>query len=221
MLLAEEFLLLNLDDDTGRLTVGNDKLEPALRGALIAELALRERIAITPDSDGWSRRRRLSITDLTPTDDVELDRALDYLAERADKKIKDLVSALGHRNFGKGLRDRLLERLAAAGVLGEEQGRVLGIFPHRTWPVQDRGPEEEVRGRLHSTLVAGLTPNELTVSLIGLLHATGRVSKVVSSEDPKALKARAKALAEGDWVARAVGQAIQEAAAASSGAAAV
>ncbi len=212
MLLAEEFLLLSLDDETGRREVGNDKLEPALRGALIAELALRERIGITADSEGWNRRRRLTITNLEPTDDVELDRALSYLSERAGKRIKDLVSSMGHRLLGKGLRDRLLERLAAAGVLAEEQGRVLGIFPHRTWPVLDRGPEEEVRGRLHSTLVAGLTPTEATVSLVGLLHATDRVRKVVPSDDPKAVKARAKALAEGDWVARAVSQAIQEAA---------
>ncbi len=220
MLLAEEFLLLSLDDDTGRMQVGNDKLEPALRGALIAELALRERIGITPDIEGWNRRRRLTITNLKPTDDVELDRALDYLSDRAGKKVKDLVSTMGHGNFGKGLRDRLLDRLATSGVLSEQQGTVLGIFPRRTWPVLDRGPEEEVRGRLHSTLVAGLTPTEATVSLVGLLHATDRVRKVVPTDDPLAVKARAKTLAEGDWVAKAIADAIQETAGAAAGAAA-
>ncbi|HEY5822636.1 MAG TPA: GPP34 family phosphoprotein [Propionibacteriaceae bacterium] len=211
MLLAEEFLLLNLDDTSGKLLVGNDKLEPALRGALLAELALRERIGITPDSDGWSRRRRLTITSLHPTDDRELDRALDYLSTREGKPIKSLVSTTGHRRFGKGLRNRLLDRLAGAGVVTQEQSLILGLFPHRRWPALDPLPEEEIRQRLHSALVAGLTPTESTVALIGLLHATRRVTKTVVSETPREVKARAKGLAEGDWVARAITQAIQEA----------
>ena len=36
MLIAEELLLLALDDATGRRLVGTDKLDPALGGALVA-----------------------------------------------------------------------------------------------------------------------------------------------------------------------------------------
>ena len=52
MLIAEELLLLSFDDETGRRTLAAEKLDPALGGALLAELALMERIGITPDSAG-------------------------------------------------------------------------------------------------------------------------------------------------------------------------
>ncbi len=219
MLIAEELLLICLDNDTGRRTLGTDRLDPALAGALLAELALMERIGVTADDEGWLKRGRITITNLKPTDDVELDRALQVLTQREGKKVKDLVSGLSLKPLSKGLRLRLLGRLAAAGVLTEHHGKVLGLFPHRTWPLLDPAPEEEVRRRLQSALVVGLTPTERTVSLIGLLHATRHVAKAVPSDEPKMVKARAKALAEGDWVAKAVKQAIDDAAAAGAAAA--
>jgi hypothetical protein len=50
--MAEEYLLLCLDDKTGRPRIGRDRLDPALGGALVAELALRERVGITPRAAG-------------------------------------------------------------------------------------------------------------------------------------------------------------------------
>ena len=52
MLIAEEYLLLALDDETGKPRIGSDRLEPALGGALLAELALRERVGVTPQEAG-------------------------------------------------------------------------------------------------------------------------------------------------------------------------
>ena len=54
------------------------------------------------------------------------------------------------------------------------------------------------------------------MALIALLQATGLLRKIVRTEDKKALKARAKELTSGDWVARAVKEAIDEMAAAAS-----
>jgi hypothetical protein len=154
------------------------------------------------------------VTDLTPTDDVELDHALQAVAAAEGRPVKDLVSSGSSRRLSKGLRTRLLERLAAAGVLDERAGRILGFIPRTTWPARDRTGEDEVRRRLHAALVAGLTPAERTVALVALLQVTGALSKVLDVSDRKALKARGKALAEGDWVATAVKQAIDEAASA-------
>src|SRR5829696_9842029 len=95
------------------------------------------------------------------------------------KKIKDLISKMSGKRITKGLERRLLERLAATGVLRLERGKVLGIFPRTMWPTSDMGPEEDVRERLQTALIAGLTPTEHTVALIGLLEATGLLTKVV------------------------------------------
>ena len=221
MLIAEEYLLLALDDTTGKPRIGGDRLEPALAGALLAELALLERIGVTPREAGWNKRGRVTITSLTPTDDPELDAALEKLAANEGKKVKDLVSeySLKKTRLSHGVRDRLLERLAAAGLLVRTEGTVLGFIPRTTWPARDPALEDDVRRRLQSALVGGATPTERTVTLIALLQVTGLLPKVVTTEDKKALKARAKALTEGDWAAKAVKDAIDEAAAAAAGAA--
>ena len=208
--MAEEFLLLCFDDQTGKKIISSDKIEPGLGGALLLELALKERIGVTAESAGWRQRRRLTITDTTPTDDPELDSALAKLQKLEGKKIKTLISKMSGKRITKGLQRRLLERLAADGVLRLEHGKVLGIFPATTWPTSDTSPEEGVRERLHTALIAGSTPTERTVALIGLLEATGLLTKVIPSEDKKSLRRRAKELTERDWAARAVKQAIEE-----------
>ena len=222
MLIAEEYLLLSLDDRSGKPRIGRDRWEPALGGALVVELALRERIGVTPHEAGWNKRGRVTITDLSPTDDRELDAALHKLAENEGRKLKDLLSQMAMRKnrLGYGVRDRLLDRLAAAGVLVRAEGTVLGFIPRTTWPAGDPAAEDDVRRRLQGALVGGDTPTERTVALIALLQVTGLLPKVVTSEDKKALRARAKTLTEGDWAAKAVKDAIDEAAAAAAGAAA-
>ena len=220
MLIAEEYLLLSLDDETGKPRIGSDRLEPALGGALLAELALMERVGVTPPEAGWTKRGRVTITNLKPTDDPELDAALHKLAENEGKKVKDLLSGFASKKnrLSHGVRDRLLERLAAAGMLVQTEGTVLGFIPRTTWPAGDPAPEEEIRRRLQGALVGREIPAERTVALIALLQVTGLLVKVVTTEDKKALRARAKALTEGDWAAKAVKDAIDEAAAASSAA---
>jgi Golgi phosphoprotein 3 (GPP34) len=162
---------------------------------------------------------RLTITDIAPTDDPELHSALAKLQTLEGKKIKFLVSKMSGKRITKGLERRLLERLATAGVLRLERRRFLGNFPGTTWPSNDTSSEEGVRERLHTALVAGLTPTERTVALIGFLQATGLLTKVVPSEDKKSRRRRARELTAGDWAARAVKQAIEEVAAAAAAAA--
>lgn len=207
MLIAEELLLLCLDDDTGRRMMGKESLAPALGGALLVELALRERIGITPHEAGRQQRGRVQVISTTPTDHPELDAALGYLADREGIRVKDLLSEFSGKRITKGLLERLVGRLVQGGVLREERSAVLGI---RSWPTVDPRPEEEVRGRLQSALVGGQTPAERTVALIALLAATNRLTKVVTTGDRGALRARAKELSEGDWAAAAVKKAIDE-----------
>ena len=201
MLIAEEFLLLCLDNSSGKKALGSESLNPALGGALLVELALLERISITPHEAGWTKRGRVMITSSKPTDDPELDRVLDHVA--ADEGVK--VYDMSGKRITKGLVDRLIARLIKCGTLREQRSAVLGI---RSWPTDNPVPEEEVRRRLQQALVGGVAPTESTVALIALLDATGRLTKVIHTEDKLALRRRAKELSEGDWAAAAVKNAI-------------
>lgn len=221
MLIAEEYLLLALDEQTGKPRIGGDQLEPALGGALVVELALMERIGVTPHEAGWTKRGRVTITSLTPTDDPDLDAALQKLVANEGKKVKDLLSSFTSKKnrVGHGVRKRLQERLVADGALVRTEGTVLGFIPRTTWPAGDPAAEDDVRRRLQGALVEGTTPTERTVALVALLQVTNLLPKVVTTDDKRALKAKAKQLTEGDWAAKAVKDAIEEAAAATMAAA--
>ena len=208
MLIADELLLLTVDETSGKSVASGLNLDAALGAALLVELALAERLSIAPAEAGWVERGRITVIDTGPTDDPDLDAVLASLTEKDGQKVKNLISPMSWKPISKGLRDRRLARLVQRGVLTEQHSAVLGLRSH---PTVDPAPRHEVRGRLWSALVDGLTPTERTVALIALVEATGILPKVVAGPDRKLVKARAKLLSQGDWAAKAVKDAISEA----------
>ena len=75
MLIAEDLLLLLTADDTGKLAADSTNTDMALGGALLAELALTERVDIA-GPDERVREGRLVVRDASPTGDSVLDEAL-------------------------------------------------------------------------------------------------------------------------------------------------
>ena len=206
MLIAEDLLLLLTADDTGRLAVGGTNTNMALGGALLAELALMRRVDIA-GPDERVKEGRLIVRDAGPIGDGLLDEALATVAGKEDKKPQSVVAALGKRTRG-----RLYERLAEAGLLRAEEGRILGIFPTHRWPAEHTGHEAAVRAVLVTALRHGETTDPRTRALVSLLHALKAVHKAVAPDSvglsKTELKENAERVAEGDWVGTAVRSAI-------------
>jgi hypothetical protein len=206
VLIAEDLLLLLTDDDTGRLAASATLVDIALGGALLVELALGGHVD-TAGPDERVHRGRLIVRDAAPTGDDVLDDALATLAGKEGKKPQTVVTALG-----KGTRVRLYERLAQNGVLREEDGRILGLFPTHHWPTQDAGHEAGVRAALEANLRHGSTTDSRVGAIIALLAALNAVHDVVDPErvglSERELRTRASRIAEGDWAAAAVRSAI-------------
>ena len=208
MALADELLLVALDDTSGRTVGAKMNLDTALAAALLVELALAERISVAPAEAGWLERGKVTVINGRPTDDPDLDAVLAKLLAKEGQKVKNLVSTVSWRPISRGLRDRRLARLVQQGVLVENRTEVLGL---RRYLTRDSGPQQEVRARLKSALIDGLTPTERTVALIALLEASGILRKLFPAEQRKLVKTRARQLSEGDWAAKAVKDAIAEA----------
>lgn len=200
MLIAEDLLLLLTDDVRGRLVVDSQQTDIALGGALLVELSLSERVAV-------DERGRVRVTDARPTGDPLLDHAVGVVAGRQGKKPRSVVGPLGKR-----VRPPLYDRLVGAGLLRPGKGKVLGLFPVRTWPALDVHHEAAVRDAVTQALVVGTTPEPRTAALIGLLRALRATHKVVPPKEQglsrRELDSRAKAVAEGDWASKAVREAI-------------
>ena len=116
--------------------------------------------------------------------------------------------------LSKNLQRTLYQRLADRGVVRAERGKILGVFPVRRWPAEDASEEAEVRRLMTQALVQQVTPDTRTAALIALVHAVGRVDKIVDARQhglsKRELRARAKEIAEGNWGSEAVRKAIQE-----------
>jgi hypothetical protein len=194
---TEDLVLLLLDPETGRAVVDGTSLDRAIGGALLLDLALRERIS----ADGGGARARLHLRDPAPTGDALLDEAASRLAGnpvRAQKAVERLA---------RRTRTPVLERLVERGVVRRESSRVLGVFPSTTWPSTD-GTGKELRGRIAAVLRDGAQPDQHVALLISLVHAVKAEHKVVDGPR-RQLRARAAQVAEGDWAGAAVRKAVQ------------
>ncbi len=206
MLIAEDLLLLLTADDTGKLVASAGEVDVALGGALLVELTLMKRVDLAGPGEPV-RQGRLVVRDPSATSDPLLDEALATVGAKQGKKPQNVVAALG-----KHARARLYGRLVDRGLLHEESGKILGIFPRHAWPALDAAHEDAVRGDLLTSLAHAMAGDARTGALVSLLVALKVVDKVV---DPVAaglskreMNANAKLIADADWASEAVRHAI-------------
>jgi hypothetical protein len=216
--IADDLLLVLLDDDTGRPRVDGTRLDYALAGAVLLELAMNGRVDVLP---GRPRKASVVVVDSRPLDDEILDGVLRQIGERR-KAAPQLVPILS-----KGLRRRLIARGERTGRLRGERTRILGLFPVERFPAADRTRRSEILQRLHQVLVGGASPDPHLSAVIAVLAAVGAAPMVVGPlrrSERKAVKRRASEIGEGAWAAEAVQKAVaavQAAVAASAAGAAV
>jgi hypothetical protein len=210
-LMAEDVLLLLLDETKGTVSAWGNT-DAVLGGAVLAELGVLGLATVDEKNSIW-RAAKVHATGGAPTDlDPVLAEALATIAEK-DRKASTLVTRLG-----KGLKDRLAAGLAQRRILERKDGKQLGLVPRTTWPAADTSRADQLRRQITVCLADGAQPDERTAAVIALLWAADEAHKAVATNTAttkRQLKKRAKEIADGQWAAKAVKDAI--AAAASSG----
>jgi hypothetical protein len=196
--LYEEILLLELDDEKGTAR-SSSMYAQAMGGAALAELLLEGRIRLADD-----KKRRVEVIDPTPVGDPLLDALLaEMAAAKKPKQGSEWVAKVA--NKGK-LKAEAAGRLVTAGVLRQEEAKILGIFPTTHYPARDPGPEREVRARLHRAICTDTQDvDPRTIVLVALADAGGLLSRVIEKPRLKERKERIKAITSGQAV-RAVTQ---------------
>ncbi|MEE3127658.1 MAG: GPP34 family phosphoprotein, partial [Actinomycetota bacterium] len=136
LLLAEDLMLLLLDDQTG--AVRQTHLRPLLGGAVLADLALAGAVEVEEKRGVWHTAKVHPVDGARPSDAL-LAAAYDEVAAKP-RSAQDLVNRIG-----KPLKDDVTERLVERGLVRREEHRVLGIFPTTRWPAEDVAHEQGVR----------------------------------------------------------------------------
>jgi hypothetical protein len=200
--LAEDFLLIALDDEKGTVSLqGPNAMQYALGGALLMDLALLGRID--------SIDKKIVVEDSSSTGDEVLDTSLESIrAASKPRDAKHWVKQLGGR---KGLPELLARRLVARGILREQEHTFMWIFRDERFPTNDPGQESAIRDRIRAVVLDGAEPDTRTLLLLSLVHASNLTDCLFPKEERIQASRCIKELVEGEQFGKAVGGAIAEA----------
>ncbi|NII10724.1 GPP34 family phosphoprotein [Oleiagrimonas sp. C23AA] len=203
-MLAEELLLLALDDERGTVhSSASIGLDYGLAGALLLELTLEGRLGIEDNA---------LVATGADSGDALLDDTLALVRAKPGKKVAYWVTKLPGRL--KPLRGRLLQRLVARGTLKKHERRILLIFHQTVHPERDGRVEHDIRQRLDAVLLHGAEADTRTRALAQLAAASRVSDALYGRAERKRLKQRLDEFERsplGDGVTQAVMQAEQAA----------
>ncbi len=200
---AEELYLLALDDKQGVIKpLPVSSLDYALAGAILMDLALRDRI----DTD----LETLRVVSAEPTGDPVLDDTLQELQRKADPPQPTSYWLKHFADQSRRIQERVLERLIAKNILRREDRRILWVFQVRRYPLLDNREIKEVRARLHDLILSDEIPDPRDVVLINLANACRLLDDLFPPQDLDRLRPRIAALARLDLIGQEMARSIRE-----------
>ncbi|GAA2990840.1 GOLPH3/VPS74 family protein [Streptomyces fulvorobeus] len=198
--LAEEIMLLSLDDESGS-AKQRQAAGWAVSGGILLELVLAGRVSVAG--------KHLELTDTTPTGDQLLDRRTALIETWLRGRKKRRVTEWLTRDQAKAV-GAALESLCRRGVVVKEKHKALGVFPIRRYPEADGAVEAELRERLRAVVLGGVEPDSRTAGLIALIHSA-KLHRLAFPDSPrKQVAARMGEVAAGQWAAESVRAAIRD-----------
>lgn len=200
--LAEELVLIALDDESGSLlSLPPFSLEVAMAASLLMELELASRI----DSDA----QKVFVISPKPTGKAILDEPLEEIVAEG----RQLPTSVWLRRLaapGPVLRERVIAGLVDHGVLQSVEKRLLWVFKTRVYPPTSGIEEREVKSRVMTLLNNDEIPDTRDALLIGLLRATGIMYRLLSSTERERLRDRIDQIANLEEINRALSATISE-----------
>jgi Golgi phosphoprotein 3 len=173
--LADEIVILMLDNETGNIKPDFRAVaRVAIAAGALMELALIGRV----DSDLQS----LFAVNPEPVGDIFLDDILSVIVGEKNK----YPSAWWVDHLARADSDLVAQvrsRLVDAGVLLEERRSDQFFYMGRAYVLSSGREKREVKVRLMSILFKNEVPDSRDILLLGLVHSTGALSAILSSEE--------------------------------------
>ncbi|KAF7989830.1 hypothetical protein HCN44_008504 [Aphidius gifuensis] len=219
--LMEEVLLLGLKDKEGYTSFWNDCISSGLRGCILAELGLKERIEL--EKTGMRKRgllvRKVLVKNDSQTGDVLLDEALKHLKEYdSPEPVQSWIEYLSGETWNplklryqlKNVRERLAKNLVEKGVLTTEKQNFL-LFDMTTHPLTDNLAKTRLVKKIQEAVLCrwvndASRMDKRTLALVMLAHAADVLENAfapLSDDDYEIAMRRVRILLELDFEAEA------------------
>ncbi|WP_055699114.1 MULTISPECIES: GOLPH3/VPS74 family protein [Streptomyces] len=199
--LAEEIMLLSLDDESGAVKE-RQSCQWAVAAAIVLDLVLARRLSVD--------RGRITVADTAPTGIALLDERLATIgAWAAGKSAPPKVTQWLTKDNRKVI-DATVASLTERGLVGQEEHKVLGMFPVRRFPEADGTVERALRARLADVVLCGAEPDDRSAGLVALLHGA-KLHRLAFPDVPRReVVPRMREISEGQWAGESVRKAIAE-----------
>jgi golgi phosphoprotein 3 len=202
--LAEELLLITLDDESGMLldSISPFKNHIAIAASLIMELTLKGNI----DLDA----KKLFVVSSVETGDPILDLALaEIVAEETPLVTSEWLKRFAKR--GEDLSNQIIDSLVAKGIMQLVDRRLFWVLKTRSYSASSGIEEREVRARIMLLLNNDEIPDPNDALLVGLLKAVGIFNLLISPSELARLQNRIDEIANLEEINRSLYASIQEA----------
>ncbi len=136
--ILEKITLIALDDDTGKWVTDSMRLNYALAGGVLLQLTQKKKIELVDN--------KVNILDNSPTDNFLMNDAMKLIEGITNKKAVNVVYKLAR--LTRKLKDGIVIDLMAKGILKEQEGKVMWLFPTSHYPMVDSTLENSVKAEL-------------------------------------------------------------------------
>ncbi|NRQ32843.1 GPP34 family phosphoprotein [Nonomuraea sp. NN258] len=154
--LHQELYLIS-HDHSGKPLIHQSSMALGLAGAVLLDLALRERLTIV--------QGQASVSDRTPVGDAVTDSLIPQIAQdRANRDVKFWIKRLAPDMY-----DRTCGSLVAAGVLTKVTKRRLGMLPYTRYQLTDMAAVVRAAAGVRSAVEGWKQPDDRSAALCGLV----------------------------------------------------
>ena len=193
--IAEDLLLLLLDNPKAQPALDRSRLSRALAAALILDLAYDCRVRPAQPHEPVAAGELIALAGPVPVDPAV--RPAMAMFEQGPLSARAAIARLRKR-----AEDDVLDQLLRSGELHQIQ-----LSSHRlrrnsyTWPLHDRVRVDQIRADALAALFGHHRPDAVTAAVIALLHRTGSLGAVLNLNDDGARHAAqsAEPIASGRW----------------------
>jgi hypothetical protein len=176
--LAEELLLLGLDDESGEIILSVSTALPyGIAGAILIDLHLLGRINL-------NNNNTVTVKNDSTTGYEILDEVLNLIKSKKEVEnpkywVRTINSSI------ENLIDRLIDGLVLRGVLKKQEKKILWIIPVDRFPTNDPLPEVHTRILIRSLVLEGVEPNERNLALLSLVKASNLIDELFLKDERK------------------------------------
>jgi len=199
--LLEKYLLIALDDDKGKFVNDSIHLHYGFAGAILLELAIRDKIEISGES--------IRLKEKSTEKEVALNKAIELLNQEGGMSSRDCINKLSKK--ASEFKEDTLQKLINKGVLQRKEGKILWIIPNHKYPTQNILPESKLRERLNEVVLHDKKATAEDIMLLSLINVSNLTKEAFRNvEDRKGLKKKIEVLTSDMKLSQVINSSIRE-----------